>query len=306
MAHDLAALTEAWGPPDVGGQLIPLLRRDGSIRAFARVDHEDFDRLGERRWYLQTKGYACRTVSLGGGRRATLLLHRAVFGLAPGDPAEVDHKNLDRLDCRRENLRLVTHGENMQNNCSHKGSLSRFRGVTYDDRRGWVAQARLDGKNHHIGHYETELLAGTAAARWRHEHMPHAVEDPALLGGLCSDVPKRDLRGRRSRERAEAVQTLWAGGASNQEIADALGVPRGHIPGIVSWLRRKGHDLPRRKSQQRYSQHWGVTFSKNHGRWKAQATVKGKTKYLGLFDTEHEAAEAAATFRREHMPFSND
>lgn len=52
------------------------------------------------------------------------------------------------------------------------------------------------------------------------------------------------------------------------------------------------------------SQHRGVTFVKRTGKWKAQVMLNRKNNNIGEFDTEQEAADAAAAFRREHMPFS--
>jgi len=40
------------------------------------------------------------------------------------------------------------------------------------------------------------------------------------------------------------------------------------------------------------------------GRWHARACVRGVDHNLGTYDTELEAAEVAARFRAEHMPFS--
>lgn len=51
----------------------------------------------------------------------------------------------------------------------------------------------------------------------------------------------------------------------------------------------------------------GVTFDRSHrGRykWAAKHKLAGRTHNLGRFETEEEAAEAAAAFRRQHMPFS--
>ncbi len=40
------------------------------------------------------------------------VLHRYLMGLEPGDKREVDHINGDTLDNRRENLEIVSAGEN--------------------------------------------------------------------------------------------------------------------------------------------------------------------------------------------------
>lgn len=48
------------------------------------------------------------------------------------------------------------------------------------------------------------------------------------------------------------------------------------------------------------------TRQTQYGRWTARVGLNGQGHYLGTFDTEDEAAAAAAAFRSEHMPFSSE
>lgn len=48
----------------------------------------------------------------------------------------------------------------------------------------------------------------------------------------------------------------------------------------------------------------GVSWDRQTGRWRAQVTLHGRNRNLGRFGTEAEAAEAAAAFRRQHLPYS--
>lgn len=156
---------------------IPLRRRDGSVRAYAVVDAVDFARFGGLRWSAHSGGYAYRWERQADGSRYCQLLHRAVVGLERGDPREADHENRDRLDCRRENLRIVPRGANAQNQRSQRGSTSRFRGVSWSakDRR-WVAKVGRE----HLGQWTDELAAARAADARRREVLPFAVPDPEL------------------------------------------------------------------------------------------------------------------------------
>lgn len=52
------------------------------------------------------------------------------------------------------------------------------------------------------------------------------------------------------------------------------------------------------------SKYRGVSWDAPRGKWKAQATLNYRNVYIGRYDTEQEAADAAAAWREEHMPFT--
>ena len=54
------------------------------------------------------------------------------------------------------------------------------------------------------------------------------------------------------------------------------------------------------------SRYRGVSWETKSQRWKACVRLDGRLHHLGRFKDEREACAAAATFRREHMPFSTD
>lgn len=109
---------------------------------------------------------------------------RQLLELEPGDPRQVDHVDMDKLNNRRSNLRLATHAENQQNRRAYRGSSSRFRGVCWNARRRrWRANAFLDGKQMQIGEFRGEREAAEAIEAVRLARMPFAMPDPALLYG---------------------------------------------------------------------------------------------------------------------------
>lgn len=142
---------------------IPLRARDGSVRAYALIDDEDAH-LAAFAWRCHGS-YAARSPG-------TVLLHREVLGLVPGDGLQGDHINGDKLDCRRTNLRVGTQALNGQNILR----TSRYRGVTFEAGR-WRARATLGGRNKHLGRFNTEQEAAVAAAAFRAQHMPFANEE---------------------------------------------------------------------------------------------------------------------------------
>jgi hypothetical protein len=162
---------------NTGYLLIPLRRRDGTLRAHAIIDAEDAH-LAEHRWHVNGNGYVVRTLPrTPSGAKRQEQLHRVVLGLTPGDGLEGDHENGDTLDCRRANLRIATTALNQQNTVAQAGSTSAHRGVRWDAARGkWEAYAKLNGKQVKLGRFDDEQVAADAASAYRLAHMPFTNE----------------------------------------------------------------------------------------------------------------------------------
>lgn len=75
---------------------------------------------------------------------------------------EVDHKNRVRTDNRWDNLREVTHNEQMWNRTKSVGKSSRHMGVTLTKSGRWRAVIRSNGKHIHLGMFATEDEAALA------------------------------------------------------------------------------------------------------------------------------------------------
>lgn len=164
-----------------GAVLIPLRGRDRkTVRAYAIVDVADAEWVNQWRWHLAGGGYATRSEYVGGGHHAKIQnfqLHRELLGLKRGDPMEGDHINRDRLDCRRLNLRVLTRDANAQNRPSARGSSSSYRGVSWHKgNRKWSARVSVDGKDRHLGDFDSETEAATVARNARLRLMPSAVD----------------------------------------------------------------------------------------------------------------------------------
>jgi hypothetical protein len=155
--------------------LIFLRTRDGSVSGQTVVDAEDFAVLDAYEWRLHTYGYAIRSAP---GRRQ-VRMHRAIMDAPKG--VMVDHKDRDRLNNRRSNLRFATAAQNGQNVGVRTDSLTGARGVTQGRNGRWQARATLNGEFCHIGMFDSLELAATAASSWRAEHMPFSVLDEATV-----------------------------------------------------------------------------------------------------------------------------
>lgn len=80
--------------------------------AFALVDARDARRVTALKWRLHADGYAVRQVTVN-GKKVDVFLHN--FLRAPPHGFQWDHKNRNRLDNRRSNLRRATLKQNARN-----------------------------------------------------------------------------------------------------------------------------------------------------------------------------------------------
>lgn len=140
----------------------------------ALVDADLATMVRAYRWHVTSAGYVARRE--GSGARRMVLLHRRVLELRHGEYGWLgDHINGDKLDNRRQNLRVVDHAANAQN-VRARGGASPHRGV-YRNRQGrWCACVGLLGRTRYLGTFETELDAAQAAAEYRREHLSYSRE----------------------------------------------------------------------------------------------------------------------------------
>lgn len=128
--------------------------------ACVRVDPDVFDRASAHSWHMH-KGYPATTS--GSGRAAQkVYLHR--FAVDAGAGTIIDHKNGDRLDARRENLRLATKKQNSANTRAFATNRSGAKGVVQRGKR-FRAFIHEDGRTVNIGTFGTKKAAACAYDR---------------------------------------------------------------------------------------------------------------------------------------------
>lgn len=110
------------------------------------IDDEDVELVSQYNWYLHTYGYVSATINC-----KKVLMHRLLMG---NPSLDVDHINGDRLDNRRENLRLATRSQNLANRKLNKNNTTGYRGVSFYRGR-WRATV---GKEL-VGYFKTKEAA---------------------------------------------------------------------------------------------------------------------------------------------------
>jgi len=134
---------------------------------FALVDDADFEAVNQFKWCAYKKRgnrfYAARGVprrDAEPGKRTSQYLHQFLFP----DAKEIDHRDGDGLNNQRNNLRPVTHQQNLQAYQNRrKEGHSIFRGVTISKHfPKWRAQIRFNKKTIFIGYFDSETEAAKA------------------------------------------------------------------------------------------------------------------------------------------------
>lgn len=144
----------------------------------AIVDDEDYEELNKRYWHIRS-GYAASSYYAGGKGRSILMHHFVLHVIVPRqNPFNivVDHINYNKLDNRKENLRLVPRSiNNVNRSVGMKGQgKSQYRGVYYVASRAKKNYAPWRATLSHkvIGHYGSE----EEAARFVHKAIQETLQ----------------------------------------------------------------------------------------------------------------------------------
>ncbi len=129
----------------------------------AIVDDEDFEHLNAYKWHTvkaRKTFYAVTCLPRIYGekiKRPRLYMHREVIGAPKGmEPDHIDGNGLNNL---RNNLRIVTHRQNLQNIVNGK-KTSQYPGVSWEkNSQKWLAIIRINGPQKNLGLFTLESMA---------------------------------------------------------------------------------------------------------------------------------------------------
>jgi len=121
----------------------------------AVVDDADFEWLNQWKWYFCGQ-YARRSI---GKNKPRIFMHRVILNTPDG--LETDHINNNKLDNRRDNLRICTHYENVRNSPVRCSNTSGYKGVSKSGNK-WMATIEVFGKPLYLGTFNTAEEAARA------------------------------------------------------------------------------------------------------------------------------------------------
>jgi len=113
----------------------------------AIIDIDDVDKCKEYKWHIRKSNNAQYVIaSIKGSQNKKIHLHRLIMNY--DGKLDIDHINMNGLDNRKKNLRIVTHSENKANN--------KFIGVKLVPSGRWQASICRNYKTIYIGTFDSK------------------------------------------------------------------------------------------------------------------------------------------------------
>ena len=110
------------------------------IIAYTIVSECDFEILNKVKWHKDKSRYAKRTSDL-----IHRFIYKEIMKIELTTKNIIDHINNDRLDNRRENLRIVDHSENARNHKKQENITSKYIGVHLNTEINmWISRIKIN------------------------------------------------------------------------------------------------------------------------------------------------------------------
>ena len=127
----------------------------GKERDRAIIDTEDIKKIKNFKWSLAKTGYVQAHHGAG-----IIKIQHIVMGIFPNMEKQIDHKDGNRLNNCKSNLRFCTSAENNRNRGKQKNNKSGYKGVYHASRGSrWVANIRINRKTIYLGTFTNKLDA---------------------------------------------------------------------------------------------------------------------------------------------------
>lgn len=138
---------------------------------FALIDDEDYSIISLFKWCANKDkdDYYAHTKICFPNEKICIKMSRLIAN-APTDK-QVDHRNHNTLDNRKQNLRICTNQQNSMNRKAYKNTSSKYKGVHFTKTTNkWKAEIYISGKKIHIGYFHEEDAAAQAYNFMAHKY----------------------------------------------------------------------------------------------------------------------------------------
>ena len=175
------------------GDRVAIFANSHGMQREILVDEEDFETVAAFSGTWSTAAgrntfYARINIRDANNKQKTMYMHRVI--LNPPADLQIDHKNHNGLDNRRENIRIVTRGENGRNRIDNVEFQSDVDGVSWNAHiKAWMAQPRVNDKMVHLGYFDMRFQAEAAVLMYLETGMRVKRSDLRRTAEFQSDVP---------------------------------------------------------------------------------------------------------------------
>lgn len=113
------------------------------------IDYNDYSIICRYTWNQDDKGYIYTN-----DKNKQIYLHRLILNLSQKNTM-VDHINHNKLDNRRDNLRIVTNSQNQMNRDKPCNNTSGVKGVYWHkNQQKWQANIQINGTLYYLGLFD--------------------------------------------------------------------------------------------------------------------------------------------------------
>ena len=116
------------------------------------IDESDLNVVSKYKWYLRGDGYVAANI-----KRKTVYIHRFIMDAPKG--ISIDHKDRDKLNNSKENLRMCAHSENMDYYAKSKGRKGSIKKQVSKNSVYWYGEVRSNHQRYITTTCETEEQA---------------------------------------------------------------------------------------------------------------------------------------------------
>ena len=129
---------------------IILYDKDLKEKSKAIIDLEDVEKCKPYKWTLRNDGYVSTKKNY-----QAIKLHRFIADTPEG--MHTDHINRNRLDNRKDNLKICNQKENNKNKGLYKSNQLGYTGVSKARtlKEGFISCIRFENKTYHLGSFDT-------------------------------------------------------------------------------------------------------------------------------------------------------
>lgn len=133
------------------------------------VSDVDYGFLRHWNWWF-SGSYAARS-EVRNGQKRTIYMHKAITQRMKLRDGQADHRNQNKLDNRRSNLRLATNQQNHANRGLLRHNTSGFKGVCWHKRaKKWMAHITVNNRSLYLKLHNTKRAAARAYNEAALEH----------------------------------------------------------------------------------------------------------------------------------------